>query len=302
MSRTFSSLFRQRSILNSQKLLRRRRVFQIVKVVAGVFLVVGFIWSLSYASSAPQLTIHNVLVSGNSLVPTASILSVSNTALQGKYAWLFSRSNFLWYPKNEIINTLRYSYSWIDTVSVERKNLTTIEIKIKERVPVAVWCGVSRATSTPCKLMDAQGNLFATAPEFVGPAYLRLYGPLTSASWRGANFFSENGRKHIFAFTKGLFEIALQPVAVEVVTPSIKEEYAVFLSSGAQIYVQVSDPVDSIILNLQSILAQKTFARSASHNLSDLTFLDMRFGNKIFYKFKDDVSAVGTSTATSSKI
>ena len=302
MSLISNRLFHKRSILNSQKLLRRQRVAQVVKIVAIVFLFVGLVWSLSYLSSIPRFTIQNVIVSGNSFVSTDSVLSVANTALQGKYLGLFARANFLWYPKSEILNTLQYSNSWIDTITIDRTNLTTIEIKIKERVPVAVWCGLSRATPTPCKLMDVQGNIFATAPEFVGPAYLRLYGPLTSASWRGANFFSENGRKHIFAFTKDLFEITLQPVSVEVVTPSVKEEYAVFLSSGAQIYVQVSDPVDSIILNLQSILAQKTFARSASHNLSDLTFLDMRFGNKVFYKFKDDVSSIGTTTSTSSKI
>ena len=302
MSRFFRRLFHKRSILGSQKLLRRQRVVQGLKIVVGVLLFVGFFWSLSYISAVPSLTIQHIIVSGNSVVPTDAVLSVAENALRGNYDWIFSRANFLWYPKSEIADTLKYSYSWIDTVSVERKNLTTIEIKIKERAPVAVWCGKTSASPEPCKLMDAGGYVFALAPDFSGSAYLRLYGPLTSASWRGAKFFSDSGRAHIFAFTKGLTEISLTPIAAEVSLDSVQEEYTLILNSGTRLRVQVADAVGAIISNLQSLLAQKDFVASASHNFSDLTSIDLRFGSKIFYKFKDvaPILPMATSTATSS--
>ena len=295
-------MFRRRSLLSSQKLVKRQRIFQGFKIALTALLFVGFIWSLSYISAAPSLTIQHIIVSGNSVVPSDGVISIAQNVLNGNDAWIFSRANFLWYPKSEIANTLKYTYSWIDTVSVERKNLTTIEIKIKERAPVAVWCGVGGTRAVPCQLMDAQGSVFALAPDFAGPAYLRLYGPLTAASWRGAQFFSDSGRAHIFALTKNLTEIGLRPVAVEVTLDSAQEEYAVVLQSGTRITVQVADSVAAIISNLQSLLAQKMFVKSAVGGFADLISVDLRFGSKIFYKFKNASTAPtsATSTATSS--
>lgn len=302
MKRFFHKFFSRRSILGSQKLLRKQRVAQSIKIAGGALIFASFIWSLSSISSATQLTIQNVVVSGNSVIPTNEVVDIANLALQGKYAKLFSKANFLWYPKSEILSSLRSSYSWLDSVSIDRINLTTIEIKIKERVPIAVWCGVMSTKPVPCRLVDKDANLFASAPDFAGPAYLRLYGPLTSSSLRGAKFFSNQGFEHILLFTKNLREIDLQPVSAEVELASAKDEYVVVLDSGSRISLQVADPVPVILSNLKSLLAQKLFTESAAKRFSNLVSLDMRFGNKIFYKFKDSVPAAATATGTSTKI
>ncbi len=293
---------KSRSILGSQKLLRKQRVVQGIKLAGGILLFAGFIWSLSSISSSPRLTIQNIIVSGNSVIPTQEVVDIAHAALQGKYVKLFSKANFLWYPKNEILNNLRTTYSWLDTVSINRTNLTTIEIKIKERVPIAVWCGVSSARPIPCKLVDKEAYIFAPAPDFAGPAYLRLYGPLSAPALRGAKFFSDQGFEHMLSFTKSLSEIDLRPVAAEVELASAKDEYSVVLESGSHINVQVADNVPTILSNLKSLLAQKLFAESAVRHFSNLVSLDMRFGNKVFYKFKDAVPASATATGTSSKI
>jgi hypothetical protein len=161
--------------------------------------------------------------------------------------------------------------------------LTTIDIKIKERVPVAVWCGANQEKPVSCYLIDAQGYIFAKAPEFSGPAYIKLYGSLVSASWRGAQFFSQGGLSHILSFAKSLPEIGFQPVAVEVTGANT---YDMFASSGTRILVQVSDPVSTIVSNINLLLAQKVFAQSRINNFSNLLYIDARFGNKLFYKFK----------------
>jgi hypothetical protein len=224
-----------------------------------------------------------VLVSGNSVVPTDEVLAAAQDAMHGHFLLIFSRANILWYPKQQIISTLQYSYSWIDTVSIDRVNSTTIVVKIKERVPVAVWCGVSRDKPTPCQLMDAQGYLFAKAPEFSGAAYVKLYGPLISASWRGAQFFSQNGLTHMLNFAKALPEIGFHPLAAAVVSAGA---YDMFISSSTFLSVQTSSPVPAIVSNLDSLLSQKVFAQSKVSNFSNLMYIDARFGNKLFYKFK----------------
>jgi hypothetical protein len=241
------------------------------------------LYGLSALSYCSKLNVQTVLVSGNSVVSTEGVFAVARDALRGHISLIFSRANILWYPKQQITNTLQYSYSWIDTVSIDRVNSTTIAIKIKERAPVAVWCGASRDKQTPCQLVDAQGFLFAKAPEFSGPLYLKLYGPLTSASWRGAGFFSQSGLDHMLAFAKALPDLDFKPVSVEVTGTN---SYDMFMDGGAYISVQVSDPVPAIISNIGSLLTQKAFAQSQLNNFSDLLYIDARFGNKLFYKFK----------------
>ena len=148
---------------------------------------------------------------------------------------------------------------------------------------MAVWCGLKLEKPIPCRLVDAQGILFAKAPEFSGAAYIKLYGPLTSATWRGANFFSQNGLDHILAFIKKMPEIGFRPV---VVTVTDVNEYDVLMDSGTRISVRVLDAVPTIVSNLDSLLSQKQFVQSQIKNFSDLIYIDARFGNKLFYKFK----------------
>ena len=226
---------------------------------------------------------QTILVSGNSVVPTNEVVTIARDEMQGRSALFFNKANILWYPKEQILDTLKYSYSWIDTVSIERVNFTTIVIKIKERAPVAVWCGLSSEKPIACQLVDAQGYLFAKAPEFSGAAYIKLYGPLTSATWRGAGFYSQSGLTHMLDFAKSLPEVGFQPVMASVAGANA---YDIFSGSGARISVQTSDPVPSIISNIDSLLTQKAFATSAMSNFSNLLYIDARFGNKLFYKFK----------------
>ena len=274
--------------------MRRQRTKEVVKIVLAALFFIGFIWSVSYVSGAPQVTVQHIIVSGNSVVTTDQVVGVTESAMRGNLLGLFSNANILWYPKNKILNSLKYSYSWIDTVSINRVDLNTIEIKIKERVPVAVWCGLSISNPQPCRLVDGNGYVFAQAPDFAGPAYLKLYGPLTSASWRGAEFFSQDGLNHIFNFTKGLTGMQLKPVAAEVSLNSPQEEYAAVLAGGTHIMVQVDGPIPTLLMDLQSLFSQKSFMQSSVGGYSNLVSVDLRFGNKIFYKF--------TTTATSSQM
>lgn len=274
---------RKRSLLQSQKLVRRERELWWVKIISIFLLLCLLLWGLSALSHSSKLNIQTVLVSGNSAVSTDAVVSVALDALKGSNFLIFSSANTFWYPKQQITDTLKYSYSWIDTISISRVNLTTIEVKIKERAPVAVWCGLNIEKPIPCRLVDAQGILFAKAPEFSGAAYIKLYGPLTSATWKGANFFSQIGLDHILAFIKKLPELGFQPVAVMVTGTN---EYDVLMDSGTRISVRVLDTVPSIVSNLDSLLTQKQFVQSQIKNFSDLVYIDARFGNKIFYKFK----------------
>jgi cell division septal protein FtsQ len=276
-------LFRKRSLIQSQKLLRRERALWWVKVVSIFLLMVALLWGLSTLSFLDKLNVKNIKVSGNSAVPTSEVLSVAQNILRGRNFLIFSSANIFWYPKKEIIDTLQYSYAWIDYVSINRVGFDTIEIKIKERVPVAVWCGVSVAKKIPCRLVDWEGYIFAKAPEFSGSAYLKLYGTLTSANWRGASFFSQNGLDHILDLTKALSEIGFEPVSVAVAG---NNAYDVFNNSGAKISVLTTEAISNIISNIDSLFTQKVFAESQASNFSNLMYIDTRFGNKLFYKFK----------------
>jgi cell division septal protein FtsQ len=277
------SIFRKRSLLQSQKLLRHERVWREIKAIFAFAFFCGLLWGLSVLSCYSKLTVQTILVSGNSVVPTEDVLNISRTALQGRNFLILSRTNILLYPKQQIVDTLQYSYSWIETVSIDRVNLTTLAVKIKERVPVAVWCGVSQDKPTTCQLMDSQGYLFAKAPEFSGSVYLKLYGPLVSTSWRGAEFFSQGGINHLFELTKALSTIGFKPVAVAITSA---DTYDVFLNSGAYVSVKTTDPVQNIISNIDLLLSQKMFMQSQTSNFSNLLYIDARFGNKLFYKFK----------------
>jgi hypothetical protein len=53
--------------------------------------------------------------------------------------------------------------------------------------------------------------------------------------------------------------------------------------------------MDRVIAALQSVVSQKRFANGG---LNSVEYIDLRYGNKIFYKFGTDVTTMTATTTT----
>jgi cell division septal protein FtsQ len=277
----------QATLLKQQKIVKRKKILRIVKAIGAVIVLAGLVYGLSVVSKRPEFAIQNIIIEGNVTLATDAVVALAQQKLAGNYGFIFSRANIVFFPKQEIIKTVSAQTLRIKTVTIERLLWNSIAIKITERMPIGVWCGVEMNTTEPCYLMDAEGFIFDTAPQFSGSAYTRFFGPIKGNGVLGSEITPHPSFIQTTQFVDALPNIGLDGVSIVMK----EKDYSVYLKSGTEIRLTYTDPIDRTISTLKSILEQRQFM---SGGIANAEYIDLRYGNKIFYKFKGKDLATST--------
>lgn len=114
----------------------------------------------------PEIQIKNIEISGNEKVDKSSIKEVSesiiNKKIIGFYKWsLATKSIFLANLQN-INNNILNKFPQIDSVEIKKEFPETLTLKVKERIPVAVFC--QSGAIEKCFFIDEKGVIFEELP------------------------------------------------------------------------------------------------------------------------------------------
>ncbi len=257
-------------------------------VVVFLFIIIFFI--SAYIARRPELSVSKVELSGGVLVTQQEIESSALQYLEGDYLWFFPIANSLWYPKSGLEKYLKESYGRIDTIDISSKDLTTLQIHITERKPVALWCkkineiGESGAVSVrdDCYFMDSNSVIFAEAPTFSGDAYFKYYGLVEASDPVGQSYLASSTEFSIISsLVLATQKLSLRP---QYLLARGEGEFSIVIFGGAEIYFDLKKPIVNTIENLEALL-ENDFPKTRE-NLP-VEYIDLRFGNKLFYKLKN---------------
>jgi len=138
--------------------------------------------------------------------------------------------------------------------------------------------------------MDETGYLFDESPFFSGEVYFRFFGPIDNTdSPKGANF-SSGEFQNLVIFKESLKDLDIRPVAI-----FLKEDkdIEVILSSSQslreapKIIFKSDSDLNKMVENLQSALSADPLRDDFKNKYDSLKYIDLRFGNKVYYKFND---------------
>ncbi len=270
---------------------RRRKFLKIGLVILFIIFIIGL---ASYISHRLEIRISKVELSGGILVTQPEVESKSLSYISGSYFWLFPKNNALLYPTKGLLNYLSLTFKRIDTVNIHRKDWRTIVVEITERKPIATWCDtLPNATSTPmmedgvgverCYFLDQNGTIFAPAPYFSGDAYFKYYGLVRADTPIGMQYLASTTEfSEITDFIEAIKKLSIKP---EYLIAKGQDEFSLVTSGGGQIYFDTKIPLSVVAENLQALLRTPELSPSSTQDLP-VEYIDMRFGNKLFYKLK----------------
>ena len=275
-----------------EELLRRRRKAKRIRIaiIFGViFFIVGII---SYVSHLPKVRISEVVLSGGLLVTEKEIKDESLLFMQGKYFWLFPKNNSFLYNKNELKIHLKEKFKRIDTIDIKLEGLNTIQVSITERKPVAIWCRDIVGTSTTievvsgfkesCYFIDSFSTVFAQAPSFSGDAYFKFYGLLKDEDPIGKKYIaSSTGFTSINNFIESVKSLKIKPISL---IGKEEDEFSLLLQGGGEIYFDTRKSLDITFDNLKILLESPEL--KIKQGQLPVEYVDLRYGNKLFYKLK----------------
>jgi len=281
------------SVLNSPRLLelkKKRNKILRRKIIIYFSVFIAVLVGLSFLSKWQKLNITDIQISGNKVIETNLIEEVAREKITGDYLWFFPKTNFLLYPKSQIEEAIATKFKRLKDISVKVINPQKLEISVVERTALYTYCGFTPPEITDgvdehkqqCSFLDQEGYIFDEAPYFSGEVYLKLYGP-TSNSY----FFQPNFTK-LIVLKDNLEKIKLKPSAFFV---EDNGDMRILLSSGVskkgpEILIKADADFEKIVENLQTILTTEPLQTEFKNKYSSLLYIDLRFGNKVYYKFR----------------
>lgn len=261
---------------------KRKKVYKIKVIVFSVLFILVLV-GVYFLSKWDQINIKKVEVVGAKVLDKDELESFVYSKLEGKYLYLFPKSNFVITPRSKIKKDLMSSFRRIETLNFDVSNPETLKIEITERIPFYTWCGEVFSPENSCEFMDKDGYVFDQAPFFSGEVYFRFYGPLNEFYFQKDNF------KNLILFIENLKRIDLTPVALVTKEDS---EADIYLSSNSlstsspKIILSQADDLEKIFQNLKSSLDAEPLVNNIKKNYSNLQYLDLRFQNKVYYKWR----------------
>ena len=290
----------KRDILSSPRIQeikkRRRKIFFRKTLFTCIGLVVLF-FVFTYFSSLPKLNIGSIEVTGNKITDTELIRAAVQEELTGKYLWLIPKTNLFFYPKKKIQTKLAGNFKRLENISLSIKGENVLEVSTTERKAEYVWCGLSAQAGETvptigleenCYFMDATGYIFDTAPYFSGDVYFKFYGEVSENTDPTGAYFLQADFSRLVALKEMLASINLAPVALY---KSEDENMKIYLpskssSAGPEILFKIDSDFQKIVENLQSALTTEPLLTDFKKKYSSLLYLDLRFGNKVYFKFQ----------------
>jgi len=153
-----------------------------------------------------------------------------------------------------------------------------------------LWCGKKINIYEKCYFLDEDGYIYTEAPTFSGSVFFRNYGNIEGIKQIGVNFLDSKKFKEISFFIKSIKDVNLNPVSF---FAGDNGDYEIYLGNnlknynfyGGKIIFNRDDDMGEVFDNLITILNEKILIKELGNN-TQLDYIDLRFGKKIFYKLK----------------
>lgn len=261
----------------------------ILYFLLAVFVVVG----LSFLSSYKKMTINNIKIVGNKILSSEEIENVINENLAGKYLYLFSKKNAFIYPHDRIYDGLLSHFTRIEKLSLDVKNVNTLEVFIKERSGLYMWCGENIPLSVDqmgdnCYFINDSGYIFDHAPYVSGNLYFKYFIPIPDTkNILGSSMMDE---KTFRSFVRLIDDISMSGLEPSHLT-YVDDEVYIYLShkdGATNPYIMIKKDADFKKLgdDISVAMSQAEFKDEVLGKYDNLLYIDMRFDDKVFYKFQ----------------
>lgn len=289
----------KRSLSNSPSVTElRRKKHQILKrkiIFFGILFIILFI-GLALISRIKKININEIKISGNIVIDTNLIREVVDKNLNDSYLWIFPKTNFIIYPQDKIKEELKNKYKRIKNIFINDKDMRTLEINIEEYQGEYLWCGsipkeLDSRMEQECYFIDSLGYIFDKAPFFSGEVFFKLYGNINNEETTPlGNYFNTEIFLKLIKFKEFLEEKGLKPISLWV---NNQNEIYFNLSTlgltsiSPTIILNTDFDYEKTAENLEAALNTEPLQSKIKNDYAKLQYLDLKFGNKVHFKFND---------------
>lgn len=243
------------------------------------------IYAVHAASYLQRFTYQHVSVSGAHSVAPAQIQTFVEDRLAKSSSGFISGRNIFVFKYDTLAPQIVMNFPQIKSASIKRDTSVGngLIVTLEERSQYATWCQADNS----CYLLDSDGVVFASA---AGVATSTLPTPyvfsgvlstttLTVATPPFGEVFAGAHFQGLNDLLQKLHGAGLSPLGAKIENST---DFSVPLADGYYLKASFGEDADTLAKNLALILNADALRKKTSL----LEYVDLRFGNRIYYKFK----------------
>lgn len=260
-----------------------KKSFPIGKIFYYLSLLI-FIGSIVYVLFfSSLLDVNSINIFGTDRLRPDQLKKIIASNMQDRYIGSINGGNIILLSKKKIEKTLIYEFGRLETVRVEKKFPSIINVYVSEKQLMFFVCSARR-----CFLIDREGN-FKSEDEFrsdhLNRQDLVILGDLSNNPIDPEEDGMEQDYIDYVASLKNKLKLHLDlEIGNEFETPSrVSSDIRVRTAEGWKIFFNKDIEMDDSLEILKLFLENKI----EKDKRQDLEYVDLRAENKIYYKFKE---------------
>jgi hypothetical protein len=282
-----------KDFLKSQAVSKRRKKRFFFRLYLFIFMMIIILSGTVYLLRLDKFQIKKVVVTGNVTLSETEIEEYINTLIDSKYFFIIPKTSTFLYPKDKITEKTKNKFLRIHNLDMDIEAFTYLNVKVKERQAVAKWCN-----PVECFFIDDTGYVFSK--EFTGSGEVDGKSTfIVSTSSPESDILIITGMDEVIGsdpFGKNIIDAkrlsSMIDISVQIESMGMKireveyrsyDEIIFKIFGSGRIIFNERRTFDESINNLKTAIKSDVF----KNKLSDFEYIDTRFGNKVFYKFKN---------------
>lgn len=254
-----------------KKGLSRKGLFIAGVLALAVILPAGGI----YALRQPYWQLKNIKISGLEVLEEDEIKAKINNMLSGEYVPFIPGSSFLLADTKAVAAELKKEFPKIKDAAVTKHFPDTLKISITERGLFGIFCGEAN-----CAYVDKTGFAYESSPSSSGSLIVKIKSDLSEVKI-GSQALDPLLMERIIFLEQGTERVIGSRVLRYELSSKLPREIRVLTSEGFKIYFNRDDDFENVFRVLKTVLEEEIKEKQAQ-----LEYIDLRLGNKVFYKYK----------------
>lgn len=251
---------------------RRKRKFRLFvlwfAIICALLFIVAFFLNRSF------FQIQSVQIVGVRLGDVETVRKNVLENLEGRYPFMVKKTNILLYPKRSVEEKILENFLEIRDVSI-RYRKGTVSVNVVEREPFGIWCGNQKDfREGQCFYMDKAGLVFLAAQKGEGENFPRYFGKLSDKKDIGGKFLEAEDFSRLREFIDGFSRFSFSTTAIE----HLEENDVRITGEKAAIIFTLNASPETTLSYFDIFLKNNPKLISAEKTI------DLRFGNKIYFK------------------
>lgn len=261
----------------SDALRRKKQKVKKIKTYSIFFLVLVSLVAFVYVLRLPYFQVAEVKIHGNVFVETQEIQQQTWDLLNKNILWIIPNKNIFLFSKRKLEESIK-SNPAIISVKIRKDFFHTLSIEIQEQEKEMIYC--TSLEKTECFYINKKGFIYAKIDDIIIPEQeIIIYNEKEKKSLKDT-LINEETYTDIVLFVRNL---ARQEIKIKEVYIKADSTVDFVTWDNTRFVTSIFDEYKKDFANLMALFDQQVVIKE---QLSNVEYIDLRFGNKVFYKNK----------------